>query len=64
MKGPNYKEELEQSKNAISTLGGKLVAVHKYQIYDMNRIIIQVQKIKQTPKKYPRKFSKIKSNPL
>ncbi len=64
MKGPNYKEELKQSSNAINLLGGKPKAIVEYQIDDMSRTIIKIQKVKKTPNKYPRKFSKIKSNPL
>lgn len=57
MKGSEVEEEVEQSKTAISILGGKIEQIETFQLpkSDMNRNIIIVQKIKNTPSKYPRK---------
>lgn len=57
MKGPEVEEEIQQSKTAISILGGKIDKIEKFQLpkSDINRNIIIVHKIKNTPSKYPRK---------
>lgn len=57
MKGSDIEEELVKSKNAISVLGGKIELIDKFQLpfSDINRNIIIVSKIKNTPSKYPRK---------
>lgn len=66
MKGPNYKEELDNSMNAIKQMGGKLEDVIKYSLpYDNgDRTLIVIKKISQTNKKYPRGQGKPKSKPL
>lgn len=57
MKGSDVKEEIEQSKNAILILGGKLEKVDSFQLpkSDMDRTVIRIRKVKYTPSKYPRK---------
>lgn len=57
MKGSNIQEELENSKNAIQTLGGKIERIEEIILpeSDIVRNIVVIRKIKQTPKKYPRK---------
>ncbi len=57
MKGSNVEEELEQSKNAIKCLGGKIENVETFKLpeNDINRNIIIIKKIKNTPAKFPRK---------
>lgn len=57
MKGSEVEEEIQQSKTAISILGGKIDKIEKFQLpkSDINRNIIIVHKIKNTPSKYPRK---------
>ena len=64
MKGPNYIEELEDSKKAISILGGKLEKIENIEIGDTKRIIIIVSKIKNTPLKYPRGQGKPLKEPI
>ena len=64
MKGPNYIEELEESRNAISILGGKLEKIENIEIGDTKRIIIIVSKIKNTPLKYPRGQGKPLKEPI
>lgn len=50
-------EELKDAKKAISTLGAKLKEEHSYllPVEESERTIYIFDKIKQTPKKYPRK---------
>lgn len=57
MKGSNAKEEIENSKNAIKILGGKLENVEELELpdSDIKRTIIVIKKEKNTPIKYPRK---------
>jgi len=64
LKGSNYKEELENSSNAIKILGGKLNKVIEYDIKGNGRSLIIIDKVKETNNKYPRIYGKIKSNPL
>lgn len=57
MKGPEIKDEIEQSQKAISILGGKIETIDNFRLpqSDMERNIIIISKQKQTPNKYPRK---------
>ena len=66
MKSVDSDEELAAAKNAIATLGGQVSGVMDYVIpgTDVRHRLILVKKIKETPKKYPRAFAKIKKNPL
>lgn len=66
MKGQSGKEELNEAKKAIETLGGKIIDVISLELPDDAgmRDIIVIEKIKETPKKYPRAFAKIKERPL
>ena len=66
MKSVLASEELEESKNAIAKLGGKIKEVINYELPDDagTRTLIVIEKIKNTPNIYPRIFKKIKENPL
>ena len=65
MKGPNFNEELEKSQKAIELLGGRVKNVQTCVISsDLERNIIIVEKIKNTPKNYPRGKGKPLKEPL
>lgn len=66
MKAGNYKEELEQAKQAIETLGAVVVAEHSYHLPHSNaeRVLILIEKKSKTPQMYPRRFAKIQKSPL
>ena len=65
MKGPNIEEELENSKKALSILGGKIVNIDNFELPDgSKRNIIIVKKIKNTPMKYPRINNKTLKEPI
>ena len=65
MKGPNIEEELENSKKALSILGGKVVNIDNFELPDgSKRNIIIVKKIKNTPMKYPRINNKPLKEPI
>ncbi len=66
MKGSEVEEEIEQSKKAISVLGGNIEAIDKFQLpfSDMDRNIIILRKVKNTPTKYPRKAGMPAKEPI
>ena len=57
-------EEIKESFNAFNILGGKLKESIFYNLYDYNRCIVIVEKIKNTPEKYPRGRGKERKSPL
>lgn len=65
MKGANGEEELELAQKAITTLGCKEVQRNFKQLSDgSKRVNFVFEKVRSTPKKYPRAFAQIKKNPL
>ena len=66
MKAVDSDEELRAAERAIGTLGGKVERVQDYTIpgTDVAHRLIFIKKVRETPKKYPRAFAKIKKNPL
>lgn len=66
LKGPAIDEELSGSKNAIGTLGGKLIRVDETIVEgtDLNHNIVVVKKIKECPKAYPRKAGNVTKKPI
>ena len=66
LKGPALSEELDESKKAISLLGGKLERVFDYSIpgVEARHNIAVIRKLYSTPPKYPRRFAQIKKSPL
>lgn len=65
-KSGNIKEELNNSKNAIFLCGGKCKDVHNFVLpdSDMERSFVYINKVKNTPKQYPRKSGTPAKNPL
>ena len=64
MKGAAARQELEESKRAISLLGLKLEQVREFPIDGTAHAVIVLRKVAPTPKQYPRRFAKIKQEPL
>lgn len=66
LKGPAVENELNEAKNAIATLGGKLEDIIKVEIEDtdLQHNLVVVRKIKNTSMVYPRKASSISKKPL
>lgn len=66
LKGSGGREELEEGKRAVTILGGKVREILSFQlpIENSDRTIIHIQKVKNTPKKYPRKPGVPSKNPL
>lgn len=65
MKGPNYKEELEEAKKAIEILGGKFEKIETFNLEnEMERNILIIRKVKNTPNKFPRGQGKPLKEPI
>ncbi len=65
MKGSNYKEEIQNAKNALVKLNSKIILQEEYFLEDeIKHSIIQIKKNKKIDLKYPRVFGKIKKSPL
>jgi len=66
MKGQGGNEEIKEASRGIEILGGHVEKVISLELPDNAgaRDIIIIKKIKETPKKYPRAFAKIKERPL
>ena len=68
MKSQSTDEELCEAENAIKLLGGRIKTVERYTIKDesecLERTMVIIEKVEQTPKKYPRNNSQISKKPL
>lgn len=64
MKGTAAQEELKEAQNAISKLGLKVEQVKEFPVDGTAHTVIVLKKVAPTPKQYPRRFAKIKQNPL
>ena len=65
-KAGQAEEEIREGKKAISLLGGKLEKTESFQLCqtDMDRTLVVIKKVKETPKKYPRKPGTPAKEPL
>lgn len=66
MKGSQGEEELRDAEKAIKTLGGKLDRVENFEL-PLNageRTIVLIDKVKKTPRKYPRQAGTPNKKPL
>lgn len=66
LKGPNYEEELKESKKALRLLGGEMqeIVEVKLPFSDIVHYILVIKKTKQTPTKFPRKPGKPTKSPI
>ena len=65
MKGPNLETEINDSKNAIRILGGEIECIDNITIdKNLERNIVIIKKIKETPNKYPRGQGKPLKEPI
>lgn len=66
IKGPNIEQELEESKKCIDLMGGKIIKIEKYTLptIDLEYNLVIIEKIKNTPKEYPRKEGTPSSKPI
>lgn len=66
LKGPAIEEELENGSNAIKILGGELKNIIKVSVEDtdLKHNIVEVKKINNCSKAYPRKAGTVNKKPL
>lgn len=66
LKGPNYVDELAESDKAIRETGGQVERIELFKIeeYQLSHYLVIIKKVNTTPKRYPRKFSTLQSQPL
>ena len=64
MKGTAAQEELDEAKNAVKHLGLKVEQVAQFPVDGTAHTVIVLRKVKPTPAQYPRRYAKIKQNPL
>ena len=66
MKGQKAQAEKDAAGRCISILGGQLRKDYVYQISgtDITHRVVVVEKVRETPGQYPRRFAKIKKSPL
>lgn len=66
LKGPAIDEEIKDAETALKLLGGKIEAIIEVDIEgsDLKHNLLVVKKVKDTPKKYPRKAGMVTKNPL
>ena len=65
LKGRECAEEIDEAKNAVSLLGGKISLVKQYSLPDGDmRTLVVIEKVSPTPAKYPRNAGQMKKNKL
>ena len=64
MKGALAQEEVDEAKHGIEALGGRVAGIYEYPVADTVHRAVIVEKVRPTPKQYPRAFAKIKKAPL
>ena len=66
MKGPEVTAELQEAEKGIRLLGGAPAQVAPYPVpgTELRHNAVIVEKIAETPKKYPRKWGQMKKQPL
>ena len=63
-KSGEIEEEVANAKNATFLLGGKMKEVYKFDLYEQKRSFVVIDKVKGTPKTYPRKAGTPTKTPL
>lgn len=61
-KSGNCEEEINEAKQIICELGGKISKIIDYNIGENSRKLVIIEKIKETLKKYPRPIKQIKNS--
>ncbi|MBH0164641.1 16S rRNA (guanine(527)-N(7))-methyltransferase RsmG [Fictibacillus sp. 7GRE50] len=66
MKGANLPEEVRDGEKAVKLLGGRVKDIHSFvlPIEESERNIIVIDKVKETPKKFPRKPGTPNKSPI
>ncbi len=64
LKGAAARDELADAGNAVKQLGLKVEDILDFTVGDATHSVIVLRKISHTPARYPRRFAKIKQEPL
>jgi len=64
MKARGCEEELEEAAHAIRLLGGGTARLEQFSVAGTDRALVLIKKTEPTPAGYPRRFARIKKNPL
>ena len=64
LKGAAAREELKEAESAVKKLGLKVENIHDFPIDGAQHSIIVLRKVAPTPSRYPRRYAKIKQEPL
>ena len=65
MKGAGAKEEIDLAQNALSVLGGKVTGIYELGLPTAGeRVILEIEKVKPCPAKYPRQSKNIRKASL
>ena len=64
MKGAAAQEEVREARQAIALLGGRLEQLVTFSIGGAEHAVAVIRKVRPTPPAYPRRFGKIKQQPL
>ena len=57
-------ERLDEARRAVAVLCGRVRTVASYELGDLTRRVVVIDKLRPTPAAYPRRFAKIKQKPL
>ncbi|NLV15608.1 MAG: 16S rRNA (guanine(527)-N(7))-methyltransferase RsmG [Syntrophomonadaceae bacterium] len=63
-KGARIMEEIDESKVALDSMGGVISQVKEYEIAEKPRSLALIEKIKETPDRYPRRGGLAKKRPI
>ncbi|OGH95691.1 MAG: hypothetical protein A2039_06075 [Candidatus Melainabacteria bacterium GWA2_34_9] len=63
-KAKTFQEEINESKQSLSILGGEVIKIADYTLSNEERKLLLIKKTKPTPEKYPRKTGIPAKNPL
>lgn len=64
MKGAAAQAEVEQARGAIRRLGGEVEQLAAFPRVGQEHAVVVIRKIRPTPAQFPRRFAKIKQQPL
>lgn len=66
MKAEDCQAEVDAAGRALNLLGGRLLGAYSYTIpgTGLTRKVIRIQKVAPTPERYPRRFAKLRKQPL
>ena len=66
MKSTSSDQEIAEARSAVSQLGGRIAAVRDYDVpqTDVRHRAVIIEKVKATPRQFPRSFARIKKSPL